>query len=211
MVNLSEFWGVLTAPFTEFVNFVQMWFNLTCDSGISPSIISMIGYVIIIVFFLISAFLASTISEMKGKGILIHFVLGLLIPYVYPAIILFLLPGFNYNESKEQLEEEKKSKGLSVKKYVNKGDCVDGNHLHDNNTDVVETQIYNQAYFAAITVDENGNPLGPFLIELDDGRALHAHKIINAMSGIVALDIIIKKENQTIRLPYNKIVSCNLM
>ncbi len=72
------------------ISFYQ-WIRLFFHVGAYPDFALLLKYFIWFAIWLSSGFLAATISEMKGYGVLLHFGGGLLLPYIYPIAIIFLL------------------------------------------------------------------------------------------------------------------------
>jgi len=299
--------GVVTGTFTSLAAFAADWIKAAVDSGLSPSPASMFGYFLVIALLLGSGFVAASFAEMKDRSRTVHFIGGLIIPYVYPVLILFALPrkplgkkteekpasppstAYVSDEDSDQINDSdlgttsmmpaEQTKKLQVKKP--KKDAESTQELPAAPAEEVQatpkggqttvwlqsiksatraeedartpsgdetvrmtvtkaqpdiraataamkssseaktaTQmlaaaanaaLFNPQYFSSISVDPSGNPQGPFMIEMFDGRILEATRIVSPLPDVLVLEIPGGGATpRTIRVPYSKIKTCKL-
>ena len=75
----------------EYFIVIYEWIRLFFHVGLYPYLGTMFYTFIFAVIWGTSGFLAATIAEMKGHNVLLHFAGGLLVPYVYPVTLIFIL------------------------------------------------------------------------------------------------------------------------
>lgn len=170
--------------------------------------LSLLIPLVIILAWLFSGTVASTVAELRGHGPFFHFVAGLILPVLYPLFVLFFLPVKKAkNKSKQEDENVQHAEGVPpVKKAPSKpgGDGA----IEEALTDTQQGKVYNQAFFHALSFDEEGNPRGPFMITVD-GEEVRAERIIEAMPVVVVIETIdAANKAQRIRLPYDRIEGC---
>lgn len=86
---------------------LKSWYMLLRHADLLPSVGTVIAIPLILAVFLSSAFLSSTISEMKLRNRLFHFIGGLILPVVYPVILYFVPDAAGeYIESRQEVEEK---------------------------------------------------------------------------------------------------------
>ena len=210
-------WNFFFGSFEWLIDFIKEWLLQASESGFTPSIGSLIMLTIVFLLVVGSGMAAMTIAETKNRYRPLHAMLGMLLPIVYPALLFFVLPEFKIKSKGEKdaealvesmgaaASEAPKSELRAVQKADKKG--------VDSNLDraIVESEILDQQYFARIATDENGNPTGPYMLELDDDRILSINKISAALDQVLSVEMGKgDEEKKTIRLPYSKIKSCQL-
>lgn len=210
-------WNFFFGSFEWLITFIKEWFMQASESGFTPNIGSLIMLTIVFILIVGSGMAAMTIAETKNRYRPLHAVLGMFLPIVYPALLFFVLPEFKIkSKSEKDVEDLLQGMGLdssevpkselrSVQKADQKG--------VDSSLDqvILEREVFDQQYFARIATDENGNPTGPYMIELDDDRVLSINKILAALEQVLSVEMGEgDEEKKTIRLPYAKIKSCQL-
>ncbi|HCE46098.1 MAG TPA: hypothetical protein DET40_21345 [Lentisphaeria bacterium] len=192
-----------------FFGYIQNIIDSAVQAGLNPEWGHIILTSIFIAFILGSPFAAATIAEIRGQNRLLHFCLGLLLPWVYPVYTFIRLakePARNIEEKakgEEESSEENPESGIAPESHL-KYEYEDA--MSDTSPEIAP--VMNQQYFARIASDEAGNPLGPYILELVDSRVVEVSKISNAMPEVVILEVIEGGRSNTIRFPYAKIKSC---
>jgi len=201
-------------------------------SGLMPSAGMMAGIAVLIVFILANGFAAATFSEMKFRGRFIHFIGGLVLPVVYPLFVYFILPKLPepvdeteqyFDKDGQQIltEAQKLTKKLMEKtgvEYVPKipekkvdKDLKTAEEKSQADQKNEDEFVIDHKYINSLVRDADGNPLGPYIIELADGRFIEAVRLLDAYPEVFELEISGPDEKlKKIRLPYNKITSCVL-
>jgi hypothetical protein len=138
-----------------------------------------------------SGALSSSIAEGRLRGRQLHFLLGMLMPVIYPVLALFVLPRKTYE--KEEATEMR----------------MMGNAAETASDDEYDTQsALNYDFFHASMFDTTGNPRGPFIMVVDNVE-LRVERIAEVMPKIVVLETVNSDGNlQTMRLPFGRISSC---
>lgn len=206
-------WNFFFGSFQWVIDFIQEWYSQATEAGFNPSQGTMIGITIFLIIVIGSGLTAMTVAEIKNRQRFLHFFLGILFPVAYPILLFFVLPEFKIT-SKEEKELEKMISNMSDEdnllpqselKSVAKADAKGVALAMDHGV------IMNQQYFGRICTDELGNPTGPFILEMNDGRILEAKHIAGALQSVLAVEISLETgENKTIRLPYQNIRACKL-
>lgn len=200
-------------------------------SGLTPSFGTTFGLAVLITLWLANGFAAATFSEMKFRSRFIHFIGGLLLPVVYPAFVFFVLPKLP-----EPVDELEQYFDLEGKQILTEGQKMTQRLMEktgaeyvpkvperkaDKEVKTAEAQsqaeqengelVIDHKYISSLALDADGNPLGPYIIELTDGRFIEAVRILDAYPEVFELEISGPDEKlKKIRLPYNKITSCVL-
>lgn len=151
----------------------------------------------VILGFLLSAVIvgsgafASSIAESRIRGRDFHFFLGMLIPVVYPIIILVSLPR------KEFKKEEVKTMD-QIKEFT-----------EEKSGEFDLSSSLNYDFFQGAMFDETGNPRGPFIMSVDNVE-LRVERIAEVLPKIVVLETVNSDgKQQTMRLPFSRISSCH--
>jgi len=188
--------NVVTDHITDAYNYLL---KTTQDAGIEIEPYSIITICLLIATFLFSACWASGIAKMRNHNPILHFILGLILPILYPTIIFFSLDLKGIHTEEEEEEE--------LHEYFR------DNHELSNNTNNEQKQEktvhykFGEEYFKKIATDSVGNKTGPWQITFVNNtiKALH---IIEPLETAVAVAITGKDGKiQKIRVPYAKITS----
>ncbi len=290
MEDVKQIAAIFVGTFTSLWEFLHGMVSTACQSGVSPSFGTCVLIFILIAAYLGSGFMAATIAEFREGNRFIHFILGLLIPFIYPVALIFLMPkplpesvrkraeaeARAEEEAAQQEEDERAeeqqgppkrrpipvhghspapapavkdmpfSDTISMTKpnatvSVTRADLSPSQRTITNVMPAVSPAmpdptktisesaaavqdefasdtavssrpcIMNQQYFASISVDSHGNHMGPFMLEMSDGRYLEALRIVNPMPDLILLEIPGEAgKPKTIRIPYSKILDCKL-
>ena len=99
-------WDKLSSILTDFFTAGLNWFYIAYKAGAYPDFYWIWFFFIIFTVWLASGFIAATIAEMRSHKMKLHFCMGLLLPYVYPYLLLNHLKKRAHVEKVEQIEEE---------------------------------------------------------------------------------------------------------
>ena len=142
---------------------------------------------------LISAAYSSTFAEQRGHKLQKHFFLGLILPIAYPLFITFTLKTEASKKSNEQ--------SLIVATTEQEEDLI---------PEVDIALDINDEFFRQFPTDDEGLRTGPFIFETENGM-IQAQAILDIQDTLLVLET--KNSNngtpQRLRLPYDKIISCN--
>ncbi len=216
------------------------WFMLLRHADLLPSLGTVISIPLILAVYLASAFISSTMAEMKLRGRLYHFIGGLILPVIYPALLHFMPDAAEeYIETRQEADVRKRQGRMTdlTGKFKNISGQIDEEpedaEYEEGEEDVqpssglqepkerrvatgeetaeLKMPKYDKLYFATRTINEDGSPGGPYVITMDDGRQLTAQRIIEATENVLIFEMFTPAgESRTIRLMYEKIKDCQL-
>ncbi len=194
---------------TTFYTFLYNLLNDAVGAGLNPDWNSLLIFSILTAFILGSPFAAATMAELHGKNRFVHFMLGLALPWAYPIFMFMKLIRKPATELPGKQDEtvdgdEKTVLGEAPESHLKYeyGDAVAVGPSPDT------APVMEQKYFARIASDESGKTLGPYILEMIDGRIVEVSKIAEALPNVVILEVVEGGKSNTIRLPYTKIKIC---
>jgi hypothetical protein len=222
-IRLPVIIDAVSAPVLRTAQFIA---EKTTESGVEFSPPRMIATTILVALWLASGFLAATISEMKGRSRIGHFLGGLLIPYAYPAFVRFGLASIQEIAMEQEEDFDPETGSTVVRKIAIPGKSEalhaeaqekraeedrKAGKTDESDELAIKPGVINHYYMTSIMVDENGGVRGPFVFHLADGKTIEVARIVNAMPTTAVVEIIAPSgEARTIRIPYEKIRECAL-
>jgi hypothetical protein len=170
--------------------------------------------VVLFVWFASGCF-SSSIAEDRMHNPWVHFALGLVIPVIYPLIILFAL---NVKVPKDKIDQAKKEAAVEHIDGPPPPDMLPpaAIRITDDSTPglidpemlATKTSAFNEAYFKQHAVDSMGKTLGPYIITVG-GEELRAERIVEVLPKAVVIEIASSGgKAQTLRIPYEKVENC---
>ncbi len=191
---------------------------------------------LIAVVFLGSAFLAATIAENRNHKMKLHFLLGLLVPYLYPVVLVFYLKTVQAaaeaedeidplsdlsSAMTERLKDIKKTQAEERSKKVKR--VQSGIEEENNKTnevkqdeqveteDVVqeELSVFTRRYFQDLAVDSSGAKAGPFKLVALNGSEFNVSRIKNIQKDMASFEVDVHGRTKNIRIRYNNIKKFN--
>jgi len=192
----------LFGSFTSVAEHFSKLYNDAIAAGLSPDWPAISKTCALVTFWLGSAFFAATVAELKNRSRLVHFIGGLLVPWIYPFVILFRLERKSDRPVEEEEEIPNETAAPNEAPEAKLG--IDGD---DDEEESPHAERISQAFMKKISTDELGNSRGPFMFVFDDDKVLQVEKIVNALPEHVAVEIIEKAQPRTLRFPYAKIKS----
>lgn len=99
-------WDKLGSILTDLFAAGFNWFYIAYKAGAYPDFYWIWFFFIVFTVWLASGFIAATIAEMRSHKMKLHFCMGLLLPYVYPFLLLNHLKKLAHVEKVDQIEEE---------------------------------------------------------------------------------------------------------
>jgi len=168
--------------------------------------------VAVITVWIWSGCFASSVAETRMHGPLKHFIAGLVIPILYPLIILVALPYRTVKEtvaaatSEERIERVDGPPPAEMLPVASIGEDGSVGLIDPDMLDATVT--FGESYFKHRAVDSTGRALGPYVITVG-GDELRAERIVEVLRNAVVIEIAITGgEGQTLRIPYDKIDNC---
>lgn len=113
-------WNKLSSIAADLFTAGINWFYLIYKAGALPEFYWIWFFFIIYTVWLASGFMSATIAEMKSHSMKLHFCMGLLLPYVYPFLLLNHLKKKAHVEKAAQIEEESDDTYLLTAKLMGK-------------------------------------------------------------------------------------------
>ena len=170
-----------------------------------------------------SGFIAATIGESRGRQPMPHWVFGLLLPGIYPALINSMMINRVVEGQKNQTIDDKEkyhaksieltSHPMKVAKQEYQPSELkldeDGKEVTEEKPQEADTLPYNRLYFTGIAQKNDGTPAGPFAIVLNDGRQVDVDFILEILDDVVIFQIDGNTgKPRKLRLAYKLITAC---
>jgi len=211
-IVFNYFWGEWIA-----------WYDLIVQNDLLPSLM-WLGFITLLIWiYLMSGFIAATISECRNRAPMPHFILGLLLPGIYPALINGMLSNLVAEQAKDELIGEKeKQHSMTVDltarlmhvahqeyKPTDLKLDEDGNEIVEEKHQEAEVLPCDHAFFSKIALKHDGTPAGPFVVNLSDGRIVEADFILEVLDDVVIFQINTSTGNpRKVRLAFKLITAC---
>lgn len=195
---------ILILIWEGFMGVVRFFAERTTEAGVEVDPLILIGLVVILTIWLGSGMWASSIAASRRHSGKLHMAGGLLIPYLYPLIIMFALDikGTKERERQKVADEEKRQAEEEEKKRI-------AEMMGRAEAEAEEQeQSFTPEYFDSIARDEEGNPTGPWRIVFGDTE-VKALRIIEPLPEALSVEIEGRDgEPQKFRIPYSRITEC---
>ncbi|MDD5699367.1 MAG: hypothetical protein PHH77_12200 [Victivallaceae bacterium] len=176
-----------------------------------------------------SAFLAATIAETRRHKMKLHFLLGLLIPYIYPFILaLRLKVAREVVEVEEEIDPLRdlsdamtarlkdihatRERERAEKQTVRRPAAVDDAHETAEPAAVeppepAEPSIFNRRYFEELAVDSSGARVGPFRLTMQNGSVFTVTRINNIQNDMASFEVEVSGKLKNIRIKYSNVTA----
>ncbi len=146
---------------------------------------------------------AASIAISRRHNGKLHFLLGALIPLLYPFIIMFAMGLKGEGERRKLLEEEQKAKDLAAAEKQKVLEIQKGGVK----AEVIETSEFNVEFFKKIARDAEGDKAGPWKVVFA-GNEIKVLEILEAHPDLVLVEMLGREDTkEKIRIPYNRIDS----
>lgn len=151
-----------------------------------------------VVVVMASACWSASIAAARRHNVALHFLLGLILPVIYPVIILFAMniPG-KWDLSSQKQEETKQEEPEEEADTLKPDES--GNIPYEPT----------QAYFTKISRTDDGQPAGPWDVVFN-GNKIVVTQIIEALPeciNVAFYDAQRPEEQRTMRIPFTRIES----
>ena len=192
-------------------------------------ILAIIGAVIIG-----SGFYSAALAEQKEHNRLVHFIIGVLVPWLYPVFIYGSKPVGKKGRKPQQqaaapkkeepiesavAHQEEETEGMAEKpasvelteshssRRMSRKEVIESLTTHHGVTDIEFTQ----RTFTTIAAEKFGNSAGPYYFKLVDGNVLTVKSISEMLPNMLVVDISTGDgQTRKLRLHYSKIQSFSL-
>ena len=164
----------------------------------------------ILIIFLGSGCISGSIAEERMRNIAGHFILGFIVPIIYPILIYMKLSVHSKEEARgrkvldfEQVEGAPPVETPPPAMVENAPPALLDSRMLDK-----PVVVFDQAYFKKVAVDMSGNYRGPFLLTVN-GEKLKTERIIDSLPEVVLIEFLSADgKMQNMRIPYKNIEGC---
>lgn len=197
---------IIFSIFGAFFGVIGYFVDKTVEAGVQPDPLVVAAIVIVLTILIGSGALAGTVAGMRERSILVHGCIGVLIPYIYPLVLVFVLDVKGAAQRAKARKEEEKLAAHEEEMNRRTAGIIDSEEEEDVFSE--ERTQFNQEYFQRIARDENGAPTGPWVIAFS-GNEMVVERICEPLPEVVVVEIrISEEETSRIRIPYARITSC---
>jgi len=198
----------LRAIFDIIAGIVARFAQATGEAHIAADPLLLVLIAIVLTIWLGSACWAGSIAEMRRHAPKLHFFIGLVLPLLYPLVILFALDvkGAKARDRERQREKEQAAAAAApVQPAAVDSPDID---LPIEQAEAKEETTLDEHYFTDIALDDQGNPTGPWRITYGDTEIV-AQRIVDALPHAVVIETLAADgKAHKIRIPYSKISGC---
>jgi hypothetical protein len=200
---------ILIGLWGSFVSLVAFFAEKTQEAGIDADPLILAALVILLTVWFGSAAWAGSIAGSRHHSTKLHFVLGLVVPYLYPLIILFAMDVKGAGERERTRKEQQEAQIAAEEEKRRVAEMLETPQDEFDAEPVEEKPDWDMEYFDRISRDENGNPTGPWRIVYGDTEVI-ALRIVDALPQNVLVEVEGDDERgHRLRIPYSRIVSCD--
>ena len=191
--------------------YVIVWYfiDLTVAADIRPNYLGFVFLLAVLTVLLWSACWSASIAERRWHSPALHFALGVVVPVVYPIILVFTMDvrGARQRAELRIREEEEQAEGAPLERARRRAaetpDRVDEAFIGPGGV------VFNRDYFRRLAIDEEGRPTGPWLITFGDSDVV-AERIVDSLDHAVVVEVRGDEGAlDKIRVPYAKIRGCD--
>lgn len=196
---------ILTALGQAFLSLVRFFAESTAAAGIEIDPLIMAAIVVVVLLLLGSATWSCSIACSRRHSASLHFLLGLLLPYVYPLVIMFAMDIKGAKEREKQLREQEERERAEAMERERIAEML-GREQQEEGKE--EERIFDADYFESIARDEQGNPTGPWHIVFGE-QEIKALRILEPLPEVLSVEIEGRDgKPQKFRIPYARITEC---
>ena len=165
------------------------------------------GAVIAGILMLASAAWAGNIAENKGRAPHLHFLLGLLLPFIYPAIIWFALRALEGSPLMIK-QQQKNQKELAVALRSAQIEAAEKAAAEQLEREEADPTLWSRERMERVAFKADGSAAGPFTCTLADGKQVRVLTIREIQADVVVLELEGNTPGTTgpvMRFPYSRI------
>ena len=185
--------------------YVRDFFYIVSEDGkvveprFDPELLALDCGIVIVV--LASACWAASIAAARRHNAFISFLLGLLIPWLYPLVILFAMNIPGKWDIAQKKRDEKKAEVAAIIEEAEKND------LQPDENGVIPYEP-TPAYFNKISRKEDGSPAGPWKVSFN-GNLITVTSIVEVLPEAVSVEFHQpgKTDILKMRIPFSRIES----
>ena len=182
---------------------ITLWFaketekaELDADPGVT------LVLALILTFLLGSACWAASIAQARRHPVWLHFAAGLLLPWLYPFVILFAM---GLKGEKEMLARREAEKRAREEREAERQRNIALSAMPAAEPEADAGIVWKRSYFERIARDRDGKPAGPWNVQFN-GVVLRVVRILEAQDELVLVEQSdARGQTSRLRIPYAKI------
>ena len=171
--------------------------DFECDFGVAFFL------AVLVLFFLGSACWAASIAACRRHNAVVHFIIGLLLPWIYPLVILFAMDIKGTRAMRRKIEQQR------VEAEAAEAERQKNIELNSGKSELKEDDgaLWTQKKMDGMARRPDGTPAGPWNVTYA-GRFVKVLHIVEALPEVVSVEF--EDDNGStlkMRIPYAKIES----
>ena len=182
-----------------FISVIDLPWNIRADY--------ILGALIAAILLLTSAAWAGNIAENKGRAPHLHFLLGLLFPFIYPAIIWFTLRALEGSPTMiKRQQKQKKEEAVALRTaQIEAAEKAAAEQIEREDADPT---LWSKERMERIAYKADGSAAGPFICTLSDGRQIRVQAVRDIQAEVAVFELAGDAPGTTgpvMRFPYSRI------
>lgn len=186
---------------------VGNWFVSVVELPLKISLPLILGTLIAGVILLASGAWAAHIAENKGRRPHLHFFLALILPFIYPVLIWFLLKPLE--GSPLYVVQSKKTKRELVAAQREAQIAAAEKAVADQlEREEADPTLWSRSRMERVVYNADGSAAGPFICTLSDGQMIKVRQVRDLQDEIVVLELAGDTPDTAgpvLRFPYTRI------
>lgn len=182
---------------------ITLWFaketekaELDADPGLT------LVLALLLTFLLGSACWAASIAQARRHSVWLHFTAGLLLPWLYPFVILFAM---GIKGEKEMLAKREAAKRAKEEREAERQRNIALSAPPVEEPEADAGIVWKRNYFERIARDRDGKPAGPWNVQFN-GVVIRVIRILEAQDELVLVEQSdARGQTSRLRIPYAKI------
>lgn len=191
---------------------VSDWVSALVSLPLDLPVGLLIGLFFVILLWMFSGVWAADIAELRGYRPHKHLWIGLILPFIYPALLLAILKPVEGSQVDMKRNKDaaklRKEAEIQAQKQAEIAAKEEQRQMED-----ADPTLWSKSRMERIAFNADGTPAGPFLCTLDDGQQFYVISIQSIMDQVVILQL--ADENGTagpvLRFPYARITGMEIV
>ncbi len=206
---MAAFIDILKHIGAKILELTKHFAGVTADAQLEFDLGTWLTIILVILFLLGSACWAASIAASRRHPIWMHFVLGFVVPWIYPIIILFKMDIYGEAERKRAEQEalQKKAEAEAEKQRIQ--EQLGKQVALEEDESGIEGKQWNQKYFDKIGRDEEGRNAGPWKAVISGNEIIVLEILETEPELVYVVFKDFKGAPKKMRIPYAKIESWN--
>jgi len=202
---LQEVWAFVVWLAGKFVAIAQFCLGKLLAENVSFNFLAAVLLVLATTILIGSGCWAASIALSRRHSGWLHFLLGALMPGLYPLVIMFAMGLKGERQRKKQMAAERlaREKEAEEKRLI-----MEIQGIQPQEAPIEEDEgKFNAQYFERIARDADGNKAGPWKVNFA-GSDIVVQEILDVQADFVLVEMIGREgTHEKIRIPYSKVES----